>query len=389
MSRFHSYLVSASRILQTYTKGTPFSYHLKIFFSKEKKIGSRDRKSIAGLCYQYFRVAHLFESSVAMEDKIIYGAFICENNSHDLIESIRPELFEKKDLSLSDKFKLLNINMLNLFPYSYELSREINYKDFAFSFFQQPKFYIRIRPGKMKFIKKIQQAGIDYETIDSECFAFSQHIDLEKIADINSDFVIQDKSSQKIFDGFKFAELLTENYRALEAWDCCAASGGKSILLFDKIGERLKLTVSDIRKNILINLKERLSKAQVPVYKSFMQDLSVSSGLNKDDFFDIILCDAPCSGSGTWSRNPEQLHAFDIGQLNAFVLRQQAIVSNVIPHLRPNGYFFYVTCSVFEKENEGVIQFIQHHTNLQLEEMKYEKGYNNMADTMFVALFKN
>ena len=108
-----------------------------------------------------------------------------------------------------------------------------------------------------------------------------------------------------------------------------------------------------------------------------------------DEKFSIIICDVPCSGSGTWSRTPEQYFSFDKLQLQQFVEKQKNIVVNTLPHLAKDGWFVYITCSVFKAENEDMVDFIQQHFSCQLLEMKYLKGYDKNADTLFVAYFKN
>jgi 16S rRNA (cytosine967-C5)-methyltransferase len=171
-------------------------------------------------------------------------------------------------------------------------------------------------------------------------------------------------------------------------WDCCAASGGKSILLFDICRPNINITVSDIRENILTNLQLRFKEAGINIQKKFVQDLSVKSGLLIDEKFSIVLCDVPCTGSGTWSRTPEQYYSFDESQIQEFANKQKAIVVNALRHLSKDGWFIYITCSVFKKENEEIVEFIQENYPCQLLEMKYLKGYNQKADTLFVAYFK-
>ena len=66
---------------------------------------------------------------------------------------------------------------------------------------------------------------------------------------------------------------------------------------------------------------------------------------------------------------------------------QKKIVANTAKAVRKGGYFLYMTCSVFKKENEEVVEFLQSNTSLQLQEMQYLKGYDKKADTLFTALF--
>jgi 16S rRNA (cytosine967-C5)-methyltransferase len=198
---------------------------------------------------------------------------------------------------------------------------------------------------------------------------------------------LQDLNSQKVFSGVRFDKYLTEAGDVPEAWDCCAASGGKSLLLYDKLNKRLKLTVSDIRSSILANLKARLQEAGVPLYKTFIADITVATPTGTQKF-DIIICDAPCTGSGTWSRTPEQLAYFKRESIAAYSQKQQKIAANASGLLARNGLFFYITCSVFKKENEEVVSYLQENCGLELINMQYLEGYQMQADTMFVAVFK-
>ena len=103
--------------------------------------------------------------------------------------------------------------------------------------------------------------------------------------------------------------------------------------------------------------------------------------------YDLILCDAPCTGSGTWSRTPEQLYFFEETVIDQYASLQKKIVSNAMPVLAPGGYFLYITCSVFKNENEAIVEFIKEKFHLTLVKMELLKGYDKKADTMFAALF--
>jgi len=146
------------------------------------------------------------------------------------------------------------------------------------------------------------------------------------------------------------------------------------------------LTVSDKRESIIVNLKKRFKDAGITNYKSFVADLTASDfGLRSSDF-NLIICDAPCTGSGTWSRTPEQLFYFEKEKISHYAALQKKIISNIIAHLKPGGFLLYITCSVFKKENEEVVDFIKQEFHLQLVKMELLKGYDKKADTMFAAL---
>ena len=63
------------------------------------------------------------------------------------------------------------------------------------------------------------------------------------------------------------------------------------------------------------------------------------------------------------------------------------IVANAIPHLQKDGIFIYITCSVFKKENEEIVNFIKEKFHLRLVQMELLKGYDKKADSMFTAAF--
>ena len=103
---------------------------------------------------------------------------------------------------------------------------------------------------------------------------------------------------------------------------------------------------------------------------------------------DLIIADVPCTGSGTWARTPEQLHFSHKKDIDKYAALQKKIIENALPHLKINGHFLFITCSVFKKENEENVAFIQQKFQLNLLKMEYLKGYEIQADTLFVALFK-
>jgi 16S rRNA (cytosine967-C5)-methyltransferase len=189
---------------------------------------------------------------------------------------------------------------------------------------------------------------------------------------------VQDFSSQQTAQYFK-----PQKWESW--WDACAASGGKSLLLHD-LEPTVKLVVSDIRESILTNLDERFREAGILKYQTKLLDLTQNNDLILHDYtFDGIILDAPCSGSGTWGRTPEMISQFDTHKIEFFQRLQQSIARNVAKHMKPGKPIIYITCSVFKAENEDVVNFMIKELGLKLEQQTVLKGYENKADTMFVA----
>jgi 16S rRNA (cytosine967-C5)-methyltransferase len=76
---------------------------------------------------------------------------------------------------------------------------------------------------------------------------------------------------------------------------------------------------------------------------------------------------------------------FDDYKIEFFHRLQQSIARNVVKHLKPGKPLIYITCSVFKAENEDVVNFMIKELRLKLEQQTVLKGYENKADTMFVA----
>ena len=168
-------------------------------------------------------------------------------------------------------------------------------------------------------------------------------------------------------------------------WDACAASGGKSLMLHEQEPD-IKLVVSDIRESMLANLDERFQRSGLHKYQKKLLDLTQNPDPVLHDYaFDGIILDAPCSGSGTWGRTPEMMARFNPDRISFFQRLQQDITRNVVKYLKPGKPLIYITCSAFKAENEANVDFLVKEVGLKLEKQTVLKGYENKADTMFVA----
>jgi 16S rRNA (cytosine967-C5)-methyltransferase len=375
------------KIIDEYDFNQPLSRFLSDYYRTNKQMGSRDRRQASQLIYSYFRLGKACYDKPP-EERLAIGTYLCSEE----VSEFNTYLFEKhtlpsfiKGISIQDKFvniqsKYPEINLESVFPFSSHLSKGLDKNDFIQSFFSQPKLFIRIRKKyRVDVIKDLRKNNISFNEVSGHplTISFSNTTSLNTLDTYKKGFFeIQDKSSQ----------LTGEKYKASENeywWDCCAASGGKSLLLADQVS-RIKIMASDIRESILNNLKERFKKVQ---FKNFnIQSLDLSSDFILDEGpFDGIILDAPCTGSGTWARAPERIAAFDENEILKFKRMQQSIATSVLPYLKPGKPLIYSTCSVFKEENEEIVDFLIKNHPLKFEEMALIKGYAEGADSMFVA----
>lgn len=386
MSRYHSYLNSAKAILNEYRGDEPFSSFLKKHFSANKKFGSKDRKQVSHLCYCYFRLGKAVLNLPAKE-RILAGLFLCSTLDNEILAALKPEWNEKVNDNVESKLQTVGIGSTASFPWEDELSSGIDHTAFSLSFLTQPDLFLRLRPGKEDMVKrKLKNAGIPFSALQGQCLALPNAAKVDNVLELDSDAVVQDYSSQ--MTGTFLKSKIKNQKPEISVWDCCAASGGKSIMVKDLLG-KVDLAVSDIRESILSNLKKRFASAGIERYKAFVTDLSIQTSNLNLQTFDLIICDAPCTGSGTWSRTPEQLYYFDIAEINRYASLQKRIASNALKNLILGGYFLYITCSVFKKENEEVVDCLLQNNSLNLISMKTIDGYSHRADSMFVALMQH
>lgn len=384
MSRYHSYLNTSENIISTYRGEVPFSSYLKKYFSANKKIGSKDRKMISYICYSFFRLGKM-ASDIPLTERIKLGLFLCSNESNPMMELIHPEWNEKITQSIKEKLALAGYDLQEVFPWKNELSNGIDSNSFCRSFFVQPDLFVRIRPGfTEQVLQGIKEIVSDYEFIEPATIRLPNGFKADQYFDIDKEVVIQDHSSQRVADFFPVNDLPTNT----KVWDCCAGSGGKSIMTVDHLND-IDLTVSDIRESILANLQKRFRSAGIKNYKSILSDLSLLKPELPANKFDLVIADVPCTGSGTWGRTPEQLYYFDPPKIEEYASLQKKIVSNLLSSVGNNGYLLYITCSVFKKENEEQVQFILDKSGFKLIRMEIIQGYKQKADTMFAALLKN
>jgi 16S rRNA (cytosine967-C5)-methyltransferase len=374
------------RVFDKFPADKPLAKFLPEFFKRNKQMGSNDRRSASRLLYNYFRLGRALISK-SIEERLFLAEFLCTSVDNPFLHHFRSDLNQKIYLNIEEKVNYASLNeglvLDEVFPFTNHLSKGIDKGAFLRSFFVQPDLFIRINPQALSWVlKTIEDCGIDYSLIAQNTVALPNGTNLNILfSDSNfpvKPYEVQDLSSQKTVKYFK-------PNRYEHWWDACAASGGKSLLLFSEQPD-IKLLVSDIRESVLDNLDERFIAAGLRTYQKKLIDLTKNADPEIHDYeFDGIILDAPCTGSGTWGRTPEMISQFEEYKIPGFQNLQKTIAANVIKYLKQGRPLIYITCSVFKEENEEIISWLQNYHGMQLEGYELIKGYENKADTMFVA----
>ncbi len=150
---------------------------------------------------------------------------------------------------------------------------------------------------------------------------------------------LQDVASQAIIDALPLVPGMT-------VLDFCAGGGGKSLAIAAL--EEVRITAHDIVPDRMLDLPARASRAGIDV--TLAEDKSeLRPG------YDLVLCDAPCSGSGAWRRSPEAKWLLTEARLEELCAIQSGILEEAAALVAPRGYLAYATCSLLTAENRDRI----------------------------------
>jgi 16S rRNA C967 or C1407 C5-methylase (RsmB/RsmF family)/NOL1/NOP2/fmu family ribosome biogenesis protein len=146
--------------------------------------------------------------------------------------------------------------------------------------------------------------------------------------------------------------------------DLCAAPGGKSTLINSLLSEDSLLVSNEVIKARSSVLADNLTKWGQPNCVVSNND-PVTFGENLPAFFDCVVIDAPCSGSGLFRKDPEAINEWSIEAVEMCAQRQKRIIADVWDTLAERGYLVYSTCSYSETENEDMLDWIADNFEVQ------------------------
>lgn len=188
----------------------------------------------------------------------------------------------------------------------------------------------------------------------SSCVYLKSPLPVQSIPGFNEGIVsVQDEASQ-------YAATLLSLKPNEYVLDACSAPGGKTGHLLE-IEANIHLTAADISETRLNKVKENLKRLKLDQHVTFKVG-DVSKENWPADYFDKILLDAPCSGTGVIRRHPDIKLLRRMSDLAYFSEQQMRLLDHLWPALKVNGYLLYTTCSIMPEENEKLIHaFLKKH----------------------------
>jgi 16S rRNA (cytosine967-C5)-methyltransferase len=171
-------------------------------------------------------------------------------------------------------------------------------------------------------------------------------------------------------EGSQLAALLADAKPGAQVVDLCAGAGGKTLALAAAMDNRGQIYATDLDKRRLAPIHARLSRAGVrnvqvrtPTSRGGSDVLADLAGRA-----DLVMIDAPCTGTGAWRRNPDAKWRIRPGALAERVKEQEAVLEQAATIAKPGGRIAYVTCSVLaEENNDQVAAFLARHPDFSVE----------------------
>jgi len=210
-----------------------------------------------------------------------------------------------------------------------------------------PPLWLRARPGQAAALaKKLGHCAPAEHPLASDALRYTGPADLYRSAPFNAgEFEIQDLASQLV--GAICAPRPGETW-----WDACAGEGGKSLHLADQMANKGTLWCSDRSKRRLDTLKRRFTRAQLYNYR--LAPWETPDHLPTKTKFDGILVDAPCSGVGTWARNPDARWTTTLNDVEELAAVQRGLLEKMAGSLKPGGRLVYAVCTLTRRETTEV-----------------------------------
>ena len=216
----------------------------------------------------------------------------------------------------------------------------------------KPKLWLRTKRGRAGEIAKALGDCVASTTASlNDTIEYRGPTDLFRTPEFhNGDFELQDINSQAV-------GVICDPKPGETWWDACAGEGGKLLHLSELMENKGLIWASDRAEWRLKKLKQRTARAKVFNYRAALWD--GGKKLPTKTKFDGVLMDAPCSGIGTWQRNPQARWTTSANDVRELAEIQRQLLLHVADSLKPGGKLIYSVCTLSREETIGVAEFFK------------------------------
>ncbi|MEO1701129.1 MAG: RsmB/NOP family class I SAM-dependent RNA methyltransferase [Pseudomonadota bacterium] len=348
------------------SNGRPVSLALADWGRAHRFAGSGDRAAIGNLVYDVMRrrASIGFRMGEESPQALVFGTLAFSwNVPLDKIETeldgdkfapiIPSELLAQaieRDLTLADPWVEADVP-----PWcadALQESFEDEWIDEAKELAQRPPLDLRVntlKADRNKVLKALEKTGAKATTIARQGVRIAPPRRAGRLPNVQAEpafqkgwFEVQDEGSQIVAD-------LVFPQPGEQVFDLCAGAGGKTLALSAAMENKGQVHAYDKDKQRLAPIFERLKRAGTRNVQVHAADADLTPLQNR---FDRVVVDAPCTGSGTWRRHPDAKWKLSEKALEQRCAEQAAILDSAASYVRPDGLLCYITCSVFQAENE-------------------------------------
>lgn len=344
--------------------GKPLDSELSHFYHAHPEFGSRDRRLFSGTLYSCFRwkgwidritpsldtacvLAHLLEASELHPALLLLAER--QGMPATKLKPMRPLSIGDKAIAL-EALTGIRLSLTQLVPDWVVPQLGSEAVTVVAAFQTAPPTWLRTSPEeRAALLDALRSLGAEpspHPVIHS-ALSVQRGINLRSLPHpIRDRLTIQDLASQ-------VTGLVCDPQPGQGWWDACCGSGGKTFHLADLGGARLSLLATDVRPAILDELTRRLRQHDgSPIHTAVWDGRAQPP---PEGSFDGILLDAPCSGTGTWHRNPDARWRLDAARLETLRALQADLLKSCALRLKSGGTLIYATCSVLADENESIV----------------------------------
>lgn len=364
------------------------------YFRDRRYAGSKDRRRVTGLLYDIIRrwgyLADITErdarrmvmAQLKLADDDPNQYFTGEKHAPDALSDEEKAFLEKVDAEKEEHHRLnyplwLDAELKERF--GDKLAQEMTALN------ERAPLTLRIARNAEKILSFLNDNHIGY----SRGIHANSAIILDQQQQIR-DWPIYRKGLVEIQDE---AAQLAVKYVQLEpgqqVMDLCAGAGGKALAAAGYMKNKGQIYAFDISEPRLKDLKVRAKRSKHHIFQSHVLTAK-NREKTLDEFkgkMDRVILDVPCSGTGTWRRNPESRWRISPDSIKEYQKTQQELLNEAWQMVKPGGRVAYMTCSILKGENEDQIeQFLEAHEDANLIPIK-KQGIEALEGTLLLSPF--
>lgn len=343
----------------------PADNTINVYFRTRRYIGSTDRRVVSDLVWQtlrhYGRLSSLSAEKLTGRAAVMMMLFFQKRDPASLFNG---EKYAPAPLSEAEK------SFLDLLPDQLPssvlecpewLRNKIDAADIVAMTGEAP---LDLRVNTLKSDRKhvlalLEQAGIQARETPYSSLGIRIHERLN----VTSLPVFRDGLIEIQDEGSQIVSLLTQAAAGQTVIDWCAGAGGKTLAMSAMMRAKGTIYAVDNDPKRMRDLPDRACRAAA-------NNVIVLNDYNNLKMYDLVLVDAPCTGSGTWRRSADARWRITPQQSAGIIKTQREILDKACRFVKKGGKLFYITCSLDPAENEDQVRaFLQNHNDFKLEDL--------------------